>query len=259
LDEPIWVIKRKMDNNLPLVTIITVCFNAAEHLEKTLLSVINQDYPNIEYIVIDGGSKDGTQEIIKKYENEITYWISEKDNGVFDAMNKGINISKGIWLNFMNAGDTFVTINVISSLNLHQHHNVALLYGNRTVDNKLMTYPFPIESLKYGMIMACHQAMFFNRLVIGEKQLYYTNEFKWYCEYDLVCRVYNNNLSFQYCDVTVVDYLAGGLSYTFSNDARKAKYTLLYRHFGFLGILKGGLERLRILKLPKPIQPYKEI
>lgn len=98
--------KKHYDNKL-IISIITVVFNGKEHLEETILSVLNQTYDNIEYIIIDGASTDGTLDIIKKYEDKIDYWVSEKDKGIYDAMNKGINLANGEWLNFMNAGDKF--------------------------------------------------------------------------------------------------------------------------------------------------------
>ena len=90
------------------ISIITISFNAKDDLEITIQSVLNQNYPNIEYIIIDGGSSDGTIDIIKKYEDKISYWISEKDNGIYDAMNKGIKKATGDGLLFLNAGDYFV-------------------------------------------------------------------------------------------------------------------------------------------------------
>ena len=89
----------------PLVSIITVVYNAEEFLEETILSVLNQDYKNIEYIIIDGGSTDLTLDIIKKYHEKIDIFVSEDDKGIFDAMNKGIGLANGEWLNFLNAGD----------------------------------------------------------------------------------------------------------------------------------------------------------
>ena len=92
---------------LPLITVITVVLNAGKQLEKTIESVLYQKYPNIEYIIIDGGSKDETLDIIKKYEDYIDYWVSEKDNGIYDAMNKGIKVAMGQGLLFLNSGDYF--------------------------------------------------------------------------------------------------------------------------------------------------------
>lgn len=91
----------------PLVTVITVTYNCGHCLEETILSVLNQSYSNVEYIVIDAGSQDGTLELLNRYDHAIDYWVSEPDNGIYDAMNKGIRLSSGEWLNFLNAKDIF--------------------------------------------------------------------------------------------------------------------------------------------------------
>ena len=106
------------------VTVVTVTYNAAESLEKTILSVLQQNYSNVEYIIIDGGSTDGSVEIIKKYSDKIAYWVSEPDRGIYDAMNKGIRKATGEWINFMNAGDLFFHESTLSSVFSKQNHSL---------------------------------------------------------------------------------------------------------------------------------------
>jgi glycosyltransferase involved in cell wall biosynthesis len=112
------------------VSIVTVTYNAEEFLEKTIQSIITQSYPNIEYIIIDGGSTDKTLEIIKKYQDDIAYWVSEVDDGIYDAMNKGIEKATGEWINFMNSGDGFVNTNIIERVLNKIPKDTDLVYGN---------------------------------------------------------------------------------------------------------------------------------
>lgn len=105
-----------VDLKQPFVSIITVVYNAEKTIEKTILSVTNQKPKLVEYIIIDGGSTDGTLEIIKKHKNGIDYWISEKDNGIYDAMNKGISIAKGRYINFINSGDLLLKLPIIDTV-----------------------------------------------------------------------------------------------------------------------------------------------
>lgn len=115
----------------PLITVITVVYNGVEKLEQTILSVLNQSYDNVEYIIIDGGSKDGTIDVIRKYEDYIDYWVSEKDDGIYDAMNKGIDLAMGKWLNFMNCGDIFYSIEILDILRPQFiRDDVDLIYGD---------------------------------------------------------------------------------------------------------------------------------
>ena len=96
----------------PKITVVTVTYNAKDFLEETIQSVISQTYKNIEYIIIDGGSTDGTVDIIKKYEDKIDYWVSEPDSGISDAFNKGVQQSNGYIL-MLNAGDIFIHNNIL--------------------------------------------------------------------------------------------------------------------------------------------------
>lgn len=101
---------RKTENSEsgPLVTVVTAVFNGEKTLEQTILSVISQSYDNLEFIVIDGGSKDGTLDIIKKYEHVIDYWVSEPDGGIYDAWNKGVRLSSGTWIAFLGSDDIYL-------------------------------------------------------------------------------------------------------------------------------------------------------
>lgn len=102
--------------DVPSISVITVSYNAVTSIEKTMLSVLNQIYDRVEYIIIDGGSVDGTLEVIQKYVDRLGYWVSEPDKGIYDAMNKGILNASGDWIIFMNCGDIFVDDNVLYSL-----------------------------------------------------------------------------------------------------------------------------------------------
>ena len=96
------------DSPVPLITVITATYNAAQTLEQTILSVISQGYRNVEFIIIDGGSQDGTVEILRKFEHAIDYWVSEPDTGIFNAWNKGVSLSSGEWIAFLGADDVYV-------------------------------------------------------------------------------------------------------------------------------------------------------
>jgi glycosyltransferase involved in cell wall biosynthesis len=122
----------------PLVTIVTPSFNQAQFLEKTIRSVIRQDYPHIEYIVIDGGSTDGSVDIIKKYEKHIAYWVSEPDNGQSNAINKGFAKARGSILAWLNSDDLLAPSAVrIAAHYLSLNPDIGLVYGNRLhIDRK---------------------------------------------------------------------------------------------------------------------------
>ncbi len=119
------------DTNLPLVSIITPSFNQAHFLESTICSVLDQDYPNIEYIIVDGGSNDGSVEIIRRYSDRLAWWVSEKDRGQTDAINKGFAHAKGAILAWLNSDDTYEKNAVREAVAfLLDHPEVGLVYGN---------------------------------------------------------------------------------------------------------------------------------
>ncbi len=108
----------------PLISVITVVSNGEKHLEKTIQSVMNQAYDNVEYIIIDGGSTDGTVDIIRRYDDQIDYWVSEPDSGIYDAMNKAASTSNGNWLYFIGADDVLYEVAEFADAYVFAHADV---------------------------------------------------------------------------------------------------------------------------------------
>jgi glycosyltransferase involved in cell wall biosynthesis len=202
----------KMNTNKTKVTVVTVTYNAEEHLEQTIKSVIEQDYPNIEYIIIDGASTDKTIDIIKRYERYITYWISEPDVGIYDAMNKGIDVATGEWINFMNAGDSFCHTNTISKVINDSEVNDDLISGDISyINNNIKRYlkaPGTINALN-GMF-CFHQTLFTKTSIM--KQYKFSLEFKIAGDYDFVLKCFMNGFNFKFLDFGIANFIAGGFA-----------------------------------------------
>jgi GT2 family glycosyltransferase len=120
---------------LPLVSVVTVVFNGETYLEETIKSVLNQTYPNVEYIIIDGGSKNGTLSIIHRYEDAIDYWISEKDTGMYDALNKGFSLATGSIFAWLNSDDIYFTYTLKTVSSIFSRHNIKWLTGIPSIMN----------------------------------------------------------------------------------------------------------------------------
>ena len=202
-------------HNQPLVTIITVVFNGEEYIESTIKSVINQTHENIEYLVIDGGSNDGTLEILKKYSAHIDYWLSEPDNGIYDAMNKGIALSSGDIIGLLNAGDTYLP-NALSLLveQFVPSDNLSIYYGDiylgYTDANITIKSSASIDRLKYSMTI-CHQAMFITKHTYLNQGLYNLN-YKYASDYAYVFSLLLIGAEFHYLGGVVAYYQTGGVS-----------------------------------------------
>ena len=196
-----------------LISVVTVCYNAADTIEKTMLSVLNQTYHDIEYIIIDGGSTDGTVEIIRKYADRIAYWVSEPDKGIYDAMNKGIKVATGEWINFMNAGDEFVDEGVIEKL-----------FQNRTIDtvgvvfgDTLFIHKSKQKIVKFGddphhkIMPSCHQSIFCRRILLA--RILFDLRYKIAADYNLFFQLRQMDIEFQYVQLVVAVYdAANGIS-----------------------------------------------
>ncbi len=189
------------------ISVVTVCYNAANLIEDTIKSVADQTYPDVEYLVIDGASKDSTVDIIQKYADKITYWVSEKDKGIYDAMNKGIAAATGDYIIFMNAGDKFADSNVLASVapKLGDHTVVSgrwkRCYSNGNVK---LAGPKALKSLKVEMPI-CHQATFIKAAY--HKEHPFDTSFRLSADYDFFYNAWRNDESFLYIDETIVDFL----------------------------------------------------
>ena len=228
------------------ISIITVSLNCKNDIEETILSVICQTYSNIEYIVIDGNSADGTQEIIKKYKKNIHFTISEDDNGIFDAMNKGLKYATGKWINFMNAGDTFYDLQILEKIfGKSDFKSTGVIYGSTYSHGSIRT-PSNLSSLKYGGIMACHQSIFYNSEICNN-ELYYKTKHQHYGDIELTRRLYIKKIPFSKISIIIANYKGGGFSSAASTKARKAKFDYLYQNYGHKGILYGIVGKIKYI------------
>lgn len=200
------------------VSIITVCFNAEQSIRATIESVLSQEYFDYEYIVKDGGSTDRTIAILGEYKpvfkkRGISYKvISEKDHSLYEAMNIGIQYSRGRWLNFMNAGDEFADSKVLETVFYKYDKSGAdVLYGDNLIEDKFGIGLNRADMNKIGKSMPFnHQAAFFyrERLI----QYMYREEFLIGADYDLVMRMYEEQCKFQYIDCIISKYRLEGIS-----------------------------------------------
>lgn len=200
----------KKQNN-PLISVVTVSYNAVATIEQTILSVINQIYSNLEYVIIDGGSTDGTVDIIKKYADRIAYWVSEPDEGIYDAMNKGVSCATGDWVNFMNSGDEFYDEAVLEEVFARDLSSYSVVFGKTVVKQKWGTYvviPDRISVLQYRMPFY-HQSTFVRLSCL--QQFPFDLNYKITADYNVFHTLYDKKFVFYYHNgiVSIYDSIFG--------------------------------------------------
>lgn len=199
------------------ISIITVSFNSAKTIEKTILSVLEQTYDNIEYIIIDGNSTDDTLSIIKKYENKIIY-ISEPDKGLYDAMNKGIIMASGNIIGILNSDDVFYNEGILKGIaGFHKTNMVdasignVVQHANGKIIRKYRSENWIPDKLKIGF-MPPHPSIFFKKELF-EKLGYYRLDFIVGADYELITRFFlKNNLTYKHSGITTTSMARGGIS-----------------------------------------------
>lgn len=204
----------------PKISVITISYNNKEGLEKTLKSVTSQDYTDFEYIVIDGGSNDGSKEIIEKYSYKISHWVSEPDKGIYHAMNKGIEAANGEYLLFLNSGDEFYNKNSISIGSEYLNNEDLVYFDLEVVDNEtrfiknyareLSLFYFYYESLPHPATFIKKNA--FERFGLYDENLKIVSDWKWF-----TLSVCTHLCTFKHIDKTLSTFYLDGISSSIEN------------------------------------------
>ncbi len=234
---------QESDVPLPLISIITVVYNSADVLEKTINSVVNFPYPNKEYIIVDGGSDDGTLDIIHDYHSQISRWISEKDRGLYDAMNKALQMAKGEYVWFLNAGDEAVASTDLKEVFKH-HPDPDIIYSDTIVIDKEGIELGMLSQLSHnnaptnltwkkmnrGMVVS-HQSFIVKKSIAPPFDLSY----KFSSDIDWVIKCLKNAREDHIVKINkpLSKFLKGGLSRQYLKKAMVERYFILKKHFGW--------------------------
>lgn len=226
----------------PLISVVIAVLNRANCIGRAIESVAAQSYKNVELIIIDGGSVDGTQDVLKKYDSVITYWISEPDNGIYDALNKGISIAKGDWINIQGSDDF-----LYDSLS----EVVPYLVSDRTVYYGDLFYQC-MEMVKFGRLSSYqlanyrfgHHRFFFPRKLFTEYS--YNTKYSICADYEMVVRAFfDKRYNFEYMPIVIASYNErdGASSQQIDHQFNSDRYRFLCSYFPLVYVWSFYLRR----------------
>jgi glycosyltransferase involved in cell wall biosynthesis len=222
----------------PKLTVITIVYNNVRDIERTVLSVLNQTYPNIEYLVIDGASNDGTLDILKKYEGRLAKLISEKDKGIYDAMNKGLALASGEYILFMNSGDELYAADTVENV-FASAPDADIYYGETEMYNEdwkslgqrrhKAPETFSWKDFKYGMSIS-HQAIYIRRSLTEP----YDPQYKLSADIDWIIKAAKKAVKIVNTRMYVAKYLVGGMSKKKHRQSLIERFHIFSKHYGLI-------------------------
>ncbi|MEJ7556767.1 MAG: glycosyltransferase family 2 protein [Pedobacter sp.] len=222
----------------PKLSVITIVYNNVKDIERTMLSVLNQSYPNIEYILVDGASNDGTQAVIQRYRQRLAVFVSEPDQGIYDAMNKGLALATGDYVLFMNSGDEIYAPETVRDV-FESADSADIYYGETEMYNErweslgqrrhCAPENFNWRSFKYGMSVG-HQAIYIKRAITAPYDLQY----KYSSDIDWVIKAAKNASSIVNTHIYVAKYLVGGMSKKKHLASLTERFRIFTKYYGLI-------------------------
>lgn len=223
------------------VSVITIVYNDVKNIRRTMLSVLNQTFKSIEYIVIDGGSTDGTKNIIEENKDKLAVYISEKDNGIYDAMNKGLAAATGEYVLFMNSGDEIYDRSTVEEV-FNTDLSADIYYGETEMFNEhweslgkrrhAVPKSFNWKSFKYGMNIS-HQAIYIKKSITTPYDLQY----KYSSDIDWIIKCAKRATKIVNTNMYVAKYLVGGVSKQKHFESLKERFKIFVKYYGLIPTL----------------------
>ncbi|MDF3079061.1 MAG: hypothetical protein K0S09_2950 [Sphingobacteriaceae bacterium] len=222
----------------PVLSVITVVFNDVKHIERTVVSVLNQTYENVEYIIIDGGSTDGTREILKKYGARIARFVSEKDTGIYNAMNKGLALATGDYVLFMNSGDEIYSPDTVAKV-FASAADADIYYGETEMINENLQSlgqrrhkapdALTFSSFRFGMSVS-HQAIYIRRSLTEP----FDERYKLSSDIDWILKAIGKARKIVNVKIYVAKYLVGGMSKTRHRQSLLERFRIFSKQYGII-------------------------